>query len=221
MAPSLAPFPIRLRLSVRTIWPTARPRLDRSARADRGSQARRASPRALAAGARADASVSVAPLGPDLWNKTYYPKAVDHTPTEKSWVVIDAAGQRLGRMATLAAVYLRGANKATYTPSVDMGCYVVIINAEKVAVSGRKRVQKLYVRHTTGRPGGMMVESFEALQRRIPTRIVEEAIWGMIPKEALGRQLYTHLKVYKGSEHPHAAQQPQDITGLIAATCMP
>jgi len=160
-------------------------------------------------------------LGPDLWNKTYYPKAVDHVPTEKTWVLIDAAGLRLGRMATLAAVYLRGANKPTYTPSVDMGSYVVIINAERVGVTGRKRLQKKYVRHTTGRPGGIAVESFEALQNRIPTRIIEEAVWGMIPKEALGRALYTHLKVYKGGEHPHEAQQPVDITHLVAATCMP
>jgi large subunit ribosomal protein L13 len=162
--------------------------------------------------------VTVSPLGADVWNKTYYPKAVDHVPTEKTWVVIDAAGQRLGRLAVLAATYLRGANKASYTPSVDMGSCVVVINCEQVAVTGRKRTQKMYVRHTTGRPGGMAVESFEALQKRIPTRIVEEAVWGMIPKEKLGRTLYSHLHVYKGAEHPHAAQQPLDITCLIDTT---
>lgn len=160
-------------------------------------------------------------LGPDVWNVTYYPKAIDHVPTEKTWYLIDAKGLRLGRMATLIATYLRGANKATYTPSQDMGSYVVVINAEQVAVTGRKNLQKQYVRHTTGRPGGMMVESFEALQKRIPTRIVEEAVWGMITKEKLGRALFTHLKCYKGGEHPHAAQQPVDITHLVAERCMP
>ena len=169
----------------------------------------------------AAAAPAVEKLGRDIWNTTYYPKAVDHVPTEKTWYIIDAKGQRLGRMATLIARYLRGANKPTYTPSQDMGSYVVVINAEQVAVTGRKREQKMYVRHTTGRPGGHVVESFQALQGRIPCRIVEEAVWGMIPKEKLGRHLFTHLKCYKGGEHPHAAQVPVDITHLIAETCMP
>jgi large subunit ribosomal protein L13 len=167
------------------------------------------------------AAATVEKLGRDIWNTTYYPKGVDHVPTEKTWYMIDAKGQRLGRMATLIATYLRGANKSTYTPSQDMGSYVVVINAEQVAVTGRKREQKLYVRHSTGRPGGHTVETFEALQKRIPTRIVEEAVWGMIPKEKLGRHLFTHLKCYKGGDHPHAAQQPADITHLISETCMP
>lgn len=119
--------------------------------------------------------LQVEKLGADIWNTTYYPKAEDHLVTEKSWYLIDAKGQRLGRMAVLIAQYLRGANKATYTPSQDMGSYVVVINAEQVEVTGRKREQKMYVRHTTGRPGGHVVESFQALQKRIPTRIVEEA----------------------------------------------
>ena len=123
----------------------------------------------------AAAAPTVEKLGADMWNTTYYPKGVDHVPTEKTWYLIDAKGQRLGRMAVLIAQYLRGANKATYTPSQDMGSYVVVINAEQVAVTGRKAEQKMYVRHTTGRPGGHVVESFQALQKRIPTRIVEEA----------------------------------------------
>ncbi len=180
----------------------------------------RCAARAAAAPAVASAA-TVEKLGRDIWNTTYYPKAVDHVPTEKTWFLIDAKGQRLGRMATLIACYLRGANKSTYTPSQDMGSYVIIINAEQVTVTGKKREQKQYVRHTTGRPGGHVVESFEALQARIPCRIVEEAVWGMIPKEKLGRHLFTHLKCYKGGEHPHGAQQPVDITHLIAATCMP
>ena len=134
--------------------------------------------------------------------------------------MIDAKGQRLGRMATLVARYLRGANKPTYTPSQDMGSNVIVINAEQVVVTGRKAEQKKYVRHTTGRPGGIVVESFNALQGRLPCRIVEEAVWGMIPKENLGRILFTHLRVYAGDKHPHEAQKPIDITGLIASECM-
>lgn len=166
-------------------------------------------------------SLTVADLGRDVWNTSYYPLAVDHVPTAKTWYLIDAQGLRLGRMATLVANLLRGANKPTYTPSVDMGSVVVVVNVEKVAVTGRKRDQKLYHRHATGRPGGHTVESFSALQARVPERIVEEAVWGMLTKEALGRRLFTHLKCYAGPEHPHEAQQPVDVTGMVAATCMP
>ncbi len=166
-------------------------------------------------------AATVQKLGRDIWNTTYYPKAEDHVPTEKTWYLIDAKGQRLGRMAVLIATFLRGANKSTYTPSQDMGSYVVVINAEQVAVTGKKAEQKLYLRHTTGRPGGYAVETFAALQKRVPCRIVEEAVWGMIPKEKLGRILFTHLKCYEGAEHPHAAQQPVDITHLIEKVCMP
>jgi large subunit ribosomal protein L13 len=183
----------------------------------RTQRSSRTAPRATLTVAAA-AAPTVEKLGADIWNTTYYPKGVDHVATEKTWYLIDAKGQRLGRMAVLIAQYLRGANKASYTPSQDMGSYVVVINAEQVAVTGRKAEQKMYVRHTTGRPGGHVVESFQALQKRIPTRIVEEAVWGMIPKERLGRRLFTHLKCYKGAEHPHAAQQPVDITHLV---CMP
>ncbi|KAJ1688022.1 hypothetical protein LUZ63_019412 [Rhynchospora breviuscula] len=145
--------------------------------------------------------------GPDIWNKTWYPKAADHVNTEKTWYIVDASDKILGRMASTIANYIRGKNLATYTPSVDMGAYVIVINAEKVAVSGQKRSQKLYRRHS-GRPGGMKVETFDQLQKRIPERIVEHAVRGMLPKGRLGRALFTHLKVYKGSEHPHQAQKP-------------
>ncbi|MCO5581686.1 hypothetical protein L7F22_035575 [Adiantum nelumboides] len=147
-------------------------------------------------------------LGPDIWNlKTWYPKAADHVNAEKTWYIVDAADKRLGRLASTIAIHIRGKNLATYTPSVDMGAYVVVVNAEKVAVTGKKRSQKLYKRHS-GRPGGMKVETFDQLQQRIPERIVEHAVRGMLPKGRLGRQLFTHLKVYKGSEHPHTAQRP-------------
>uniref|UniRef100_A0ACD5W1K8 Uncharacterized protein n=2 Tax=Avena sativa TaxID=4498 RepID=A0ACD5W1K8_AVESA len=145
--------------------------------------------------------------GPDIWNTTWYPKAADHVTTEKTWYVVDAEDKILGRMASAIAVHMRGKNEPTYTPSVDMGAFVIVVNAEKVAVSGKKRSQKLYKRHS-GRPGGMKEETFDQLQKRIPERIIEHAVRGMLPKGRLGRRLFTHLKVYKGSEHPHVAQKP-------------
>ncbi|CAA6665685.1 unnamed protein product [Spirodela intermedia] len=133
--------------------------------------------------------------GPDIWNKTWYPKAADHVNTEKTWYVVDATDKILGRLASTIAIHIRGKNLATYTPSVDMGAYVIV------------RTQKLYRRHS-GRPGGMTVETFDQLQNRIPERIIEHAVRGMLPKGRLGRELFTHLKVYEGPDHPHEAQQP-------------
>lgn len=129
---------------------------------------------------------------------------------DQKWYVVDAADQRLGRLATEIARVLRGKNKPEYTPHMDTGDFVVVVNAEKVVVTGRKPAQKLYRRHS-GRPGGMKVETFEELQERIPERIIEKAVKGMLPKNALGRKLFTKLKVYAGSEHPHDAQQPQAL----------
>ena len=106
---------------------------------------------------------------------------------------------------------LRGKRKAEYTPHLDTGDFVIIINAEKVAVTGKKRTQKLYRRHS-GRPGGMKTETFAKLQQRLPERILEHAIKGMLPKNSLGKQLFTKLKVYAGPTHPHEAQQPKEIT---------
>jgi len=137
--------------------------------------------------------------------KTYLPPALN---TEAKWYVIDASEQRLGRLAAEVARILRGKNKPTYTPHLDTGDFVVIINADKVAVTGNKATQKLYRRHS-GRPGGMKVETFDKLQQRIPERIIETAVKGMLPKNTLGRKLFTKLKVYAGAEHPHAAQQPE------------
>ncbi|XP_014494620.1 50S ribosomal protein L13, chloroplastic [Vigna radiata var. radiata] len=148
--------------------------------------------------------------GPDIWNKSWYPKAADHVNTEKTWYVVDATDKVLGRLASTIAIHIRGKNLATYTPSVDMGAFVIVVNAEKIAVSGKKRTQKLYRRHS-GRPGGMTVETFAQLQKRIPERIIEHAVRGMLPKGRLGRRLFTHLKVYEGPDHPHAAQKPIDL----------
>ncbi|KKI98847.1 50S ribosomal protein L13 [Prochlorothrix hollandica] len=138
-------------------------------------------------------------------NKTYLPNPVT---LERQWYVVDAEGLRLGRLASEIAKVLRGKNKPIYTPHMDTGDFVVVVNAEKVAVTGRKASQKLYRRHS-GRPGGMKVETFEKLQVRIPERIIEQAVRGMLPKTRLGRQLFTKLKVYAGPDHPHQAQKPE------------
>ena len=140
-------------------------------------------------------------------NKTSVP-SIDSI--ERQWYLVDAENQTLGRLATEVASVLRGKNKASYTPHLDTGDFVVVVNADKVRVSGTKSQQKLYRRHS-GRPGGMKVETFAHLQERLPERIVEKAIKGMLPHNALGRQMFRKLKVYKGAEHPHAAQQPQPL----------
>jgi large subunit ribosomal protein L13 len=124
-----------------------------------------------------------------------------------SWYVIDAAGHRLGRLASVVASLLKGKTHPSYTPNLDPGNHVIIINAEKIVVTGKKRTQKLYRRHS-GRPGGMKIETFTQLQIRIPERIIEQAVKGMLPHNRLGRRLFTKLKVYAGNEHPHQAQQP-------------
>lgn len=142
-----------------------------------------------------------------VMNKTSLPP-VDSI--ERHWYVVDAENQTLGRLATEVAAVLRGKNNPSFTPHLDTGDFVVVVNAEKVRVSGKKPQQKIYRRHS-GRPGGMKTETFEALQERIPERIVEKAIKGMLPHNALGRQMFRKLKVYKGSEHPHHAQKPQPL----------
>jgi len=141
-------------------------------------------------------------------NKTYIPH---QDPLNHQWFVIDAADQRLGRLASQIANVLRGKHKPTFTPNMDMGDWVIVVNAEKVTVSGKKPDQKLYRRHS-GRPGGMKVETFKQLQARIPERIVEKAVKNMLPKNTLGRRLFTKLKVYAGPDHPHAAQKPKLLT---------
>ncbi len=140
-------------------------------------------------------------------NKTSVP-SIDSI--DRQWYLVDAENQTLGRLATEVASVLRGKNKASYTPHLDTGDFVVVVNADKVRVSGSKPQQKLYRRHS-GRPGGMKVETFAHLQERLPERIVEKAIKGMLPHNALGRQMFRKLKVYKGADHPHSAQQPQPL----------
>jgi large subunit ribosomal protein L13 len=140
-------------------------------------------------------------------NKTTQPSP---DSLDRQWFVVDAADQTLGRLASEVAQVLRGKNKPTYTPHLDTGDFVVVINAEKVRVSGNKATQKLYRRHS-GRPGGMKTETFAHLQARLPERVIETAVKGMLPHNSLGRALFRKLKVYRGSDHPHAAQKPQAL----------
>ena len=127
---------------------------------------------------------------------------------ERKWYVVDADGKNLGRMAAQIASVLRGKNKPTYTPHVDCGDYVIVINAEKVAVTGKKRQEKIYKRHS-GYPGGLKETNFEDMMAKHPTEAVRHAVKGMMPNGKLGRQMYKKLKVYAGPEHNHAAQKPE------------
>lgn len=129
---------------------------------------------------------------------------------KRDWLVVDASDKVLGRLATEIARRLRGKHKAEYTPHVDTGDYIIVTNAEKVTVTGRKFKEKMY-HHHTGYVGGIKSVSFEKLQQKNPARIIELAVKGMLPKNSLGREMYRKLKVYVGSEHPHTAQQPKQL----------
>jgi large subunit ribosomal protein L13 len=135
---------------------------------------------------------------------TYIPSALE---IERKWFVVDASGKTLGRLATEAASILAGKRNPKYTPYIDMGDHVIVLNAEKVRLTGLKSQQKVYRRYT-GFPGGLREESFVRLMERRPEKVVEEAVRGMLPKSKMGRQMGTKLKVYRGDKHPHAAQQP-------------
>lgn len=140
--------------------------------------------------------------------KTYLAKDGD---VSEKWFVVDAEGKTLGRLATRVADILRGKNKPQFTPNVDTGDFVVIINAEKIKVTGKKETQKVYSRHS-GFPHGFKQETLKSLRERRPTAIVERAVKGMLPHTRLGARQFTKLKVYAGTEHPHAAQQPEALT---------
>nr|YP_010985930.1 ribosomal protein L13 [Grateloupia asiatica]WOL36848.1 ribosomal protein L13 [Grateloupia asiatica] len=141
-------------------------------------------------------------------NKTYIPTQESKKNTK--WYLIDAKNETLGRLSTNAAKILRGKNETTYTPYLENNTYIIIKNAKLIQVTGEKKHQKIYRRHS-GRPGGLKSETFLELQKRIPTRIIEKSIKGMLPKGPLGRKLFTRLRVYSGDKHPHEAQQPQQI----------
>lgn len=129
---------------------------------------------------------------------------------QRSWLVVDAEGKTLGRLATEIARRLRGKHKPEYTPHVDTGDYVVVVNAAKVQVTGAKTTDKIYYHHT-GYPGGIKGVSFEHLRDSHPERIIERAVKGMLPRGPLGRDMLRKLKVYAGNEHPHSAQQPEPL----------
>ena len=137
--------------------------------------------------------------------KTFSAKPLEVT---RKWYVIDAEGETLGRLAVVAANILRGKNKPQYTPNVDTGDFVIVINADKVTVSGKKETDKLYRSHS-GYPGGFKEISFKAMMDKVPERAIEKAVRGMLPHNTLGDEQFQKLKVYAGSEHPHAAQKPE------------
>jgi len=137
--------------------------------------------------------------------KTYSAKPAD---IQQDWFIVDATGKTLGRMATEIAHRLRGKHKAEYTPHMDVGDYIVVVNAEKVAVTGKKGTDKIYHSHT-GYPGGLKSISFNKLIEKAPERTIQSAVKGMLPRNPLGREMFRKLKVYAGDQHPHAAQQPQ------------
>ena len=139
--------------------------------------------------------------------RTVLPKV---TEVERRWHVIDADGRVLGRVATVAAKLLQGKHKSAYTPFLDTGDHVVVINAAKVRLTGRKDEQKLYRQHS-GYEGGLREERAKEVRQRKPTKLVEEAVRGMLPKTTLGDAMYRKLKVYAGAEHPHAAQKPTKL----------
>ncbi len=134
---------------------------------------------------------------------------------KRDWFIVDAAGQTLGRLASQIATRLRGKHKAIYTPHVDTGDYIVVINADKITVTGNKAKDKMYYRHSEF-PGGIRETSFEKMIARKPTDVLEIAVKGMLPKNPLGREMFRKLKVYAGVDHPHVAQQPQvlDLTQI-------
>jgi large subunit ribosomal protein L13 len=137
-------------------------------------------------------------------NRTYSPKLAE---IEHRWWVVDAAGVPLGRLATVVATLLTGKHKPTYAPHIDTGDFVIVLNAEKAVLTGRKEDEKVYYRHS-GYPGGLKKETAGHLRRRRPTQLIERAVWGMLPKNKLGRQQLRKLKAYAGGEHKHQAQQP-------------
>lgn len=138
---------------------------------------------------------------------THYAKPGE---VEREWLLIDATDQVLGRLATEVARILRGKHKPLYTPHTDTGDFVIVINADKIRVTGKKAADKVYIHHT-GYNGGLKQETFAEAMKRHPERVIEHAVKGMLPKNTLGRQMGMKLKVYAGPEHPHAAQKPREI----------
>jgi large subunit ribosomal protein L13 len=139
--------------------------------------------------------------------KTYFPK---HEELPGNWYVVDATNMVLGRLASHIAAVLRGKTKPYYTPHLDLGDHVVVVNASKVLLTGKKAGWREYY-HYTGYPGGLVTTKYADLMERMPERIIEQAVWGMLPHNRLGKRLIRKLKVYASSEHPHTAQKPQEL----------
>ena len=139
--------------------------------------------------------------------RTYFPKKGDIKPR---WFIIDAEGKVLGRLSTTIATILAGKNKPTYTPFIDTGDHVVVINAEKVVLTGKKETDKIYRSHSQY-PGGLKERAARFVRAEKPERMIEEAVWGMLPKNKLGRQMLKKLNVYRGAKHPHEAQKPERL----------
>jgi large subunit ribosomal protein L13 len=137
-------------------------------------------------------------------------KHANEATVKRNWYVVDGTNQTIGRMCARIAAILRGKNKAYYTPHVDTGDFIIVINAEKAVLTGNKMNQKMYD-HYTGYPGGLKEETAVNLQRRRPEVLIERAVKGMLPKNRLGRKMYKKLFVYAGAEHPHGAQQPKEL----------
>jgi large subunit ribosomal protein L13 len=155
-------------------------------------------------------AIGLAPVA-NFWKRSMKTYSAKPAEVDKKWVLIDAKGLVVGRLATLVAMRLRGKHKPTFTPHVDCGDNVIIINADKVVLTGRKREQKVYYHHT-GYPGGIKERTAKSiLEGRFPERVVEKAVERMLPRGPLGRQQLSNLRVYKGEDHPHAAQQPQPV----------
>jgi len=140
--------------------------------------------------------------------KTYYPKAGE---ISQDWILVDANDQNLGRLATHIATLLLGKHKPNFTPGVEMGDYVVVINAERIRVTGKKLVEKKYYRHSNY-PGGLKTISLQDQLAKHPDRVIKSAVWGMLPHNKVGRRLLKNLKIYAGPEHPHAAQTPKSLS---------
>ena len=139
--------------------------------------------------------------------RTYFPKKGDIEPR---WFIIDAEGKVLGRLSTTIATILAGKNKPTYTPFLDTGDFVIVVNAEKVVLTGKKETDKIY-RHHSQYPGGLKERAARFVRAEKPERIIQEAVWGMLPKNKLGRQMLKKLNVYRGTKHPHEAQKPERL----------
>lgn len=146
--------------------------------------------------------------------KTYYPKADDIT---QDWVLVDANDQTLGRLATQIAILLLGKHKPGFTPGVEMGDHVIVVNAKRIKVTGKKLDDKMYYRHS-GYPGGLKSINLRDQLAKHPERVIEKAVWGMVPHNRMGRQLMRNLRIYAGPDHPHFAQQPKPIEEVLPSS---